>query len=171
MSASSKKGLFAPALVQPGKKCHFLKYKDCLKITSKNVFNGLLWKALSSTYNFSTSKVKILDMDEEPIENKSSLNIDPISGMGFMHGTLLLGQPSSTHPLLPISSFTSFSQFTHCPTRWTVWPSVCRFHSYWYLPVSLNPVICAIIRHFVSHHFPHVLTCLLLQPNPLLSVT
>ena len=113
MSASSKKGLFAPALVQPGKKCHFLKYKDCLKITSKNVFNGLLWKALSSTYNFSTSKVKILDMDEEPIENKGFLNTDPISDMGFMLGPSLLDQPSYTHPLPPIPPLASFSQFTH----------------------------------------------------------
>ena len=70
-------------------------------------------------------------MDEEPIENKGFLNTDPISDMGFMHGPSLLGQPSYTHPLPPIPPLASFSQFTHWPIKWTVWPSVCRFHSYW----------------------------------------
>ena len=37
----------------------------------------------------------------------------------------------------------SFSQFSPCPTRCAVCPSVCRFHSYCCLPVPADPVFCA----------------------------
>ena len=41
----------------------------------------------------------------------------------------------------------SFSQFSPCPTRCAVSPSVCRFHLYCCIPVPPDPVFCARISH------------------------
>ena len=39
----------------------------------------------------------------------------------------------------------SFSQFSPCLTRCTVWPSVCRFYSYCYLPVPLDQAVFLVV--------------------------
>ena len=106
-----------------------------------------------------------------------------ILGLKLVYTRLIGLVATWEHPASPGTSFQtppggpqklrfnpSFSQFSPCPTRCTVWASVCRFHSSICLPVPPDPVFCATMSHSVPHHFPHVSACLLLQPNPLFSV-
>ena len=53
----------------------------------------------------------------------------------------------------------SFSQFSPCPARCAVWPSVCRFHSYCCLPVPADPVFCA------TQSLPYLSPCFTSVPS------
>ena len=99
--------------VQPGKKRFFLRHNNRFKQVSKKAFGNLQGKI--STYNLPTGIVDILDVDEEPSDDETFSDTNPVPDMFFVRGRSSAGQSSYTRPPPLTTPFT----YTDGEPGWT----------------------------------------------------